>query len=291
MIRVIHNPVAGRRADRRISRVREALAAAGTPFDVRETAGPGDAVLVAREAACEGVPTVLAVGGDGTINEAANGLAGSATRLAVVPQGTGNLFAAEVGLPRSVEGCLSLLTEGETIEVPLARAGDRLFLLAASAGFDAEVVETMDFRRKNALGIAAYYLAGARHLLRGQPTLWLELPGHERLEVQAVLVCRGRMYGGGVTLAPAGGLRTDTLHVIALRRAGRWPILRFALDALRGKADRSPDVLRREARSLLVRCRLPSAAQVDGEYLGPLPVRIEMTEITLRIVVPAAYGK
>lgn len=289
MIRVIYNPVAGRTAARRISRVREVLAAGGTPFVVRETAGPGDAVLRAREAAHEGVPTVLVVGGDGTINEAANGLAGSATRLAVVPQGTGNLFAAEVGLPRSVEGCLSLLSAGETIEVRLAKAGDRHFLLVASAGFDAEVVETMDFRSKNTLGIAAYFLAGARHLLREQPTLWLEFPGKERLEVQAVLVCRGKMYGGGVTLAPAGGLRTDALHVIALRRTGRWPILRFALDALRGKSDRSPDVLRRETRSLLVRCRLPSAAQVDGDYLGPLPVRIQMTDVPLRIVVPPSY--
>lgn len=290
MIRVIYNPVAGPKGVRRISRVRELLAAGGTPFEVRETAGPGDAVLLAREAAYEGIPTVLAVGGDGTINEAANGLAGSATRLAVVPHGTGNLFAAEVGLPRSVEGCLSLLSSGETIEVRLARAGDRHFLLVASAGFDAEVVETMDFRRKNTLGIAAYFLAGARHLLREQVTLWLEFPGTERLEVQAVLVCRGRMYGGGVTLAPAGGLRTDTLHVIALRKAGRWPILRFALDALRGKSDRSREVLRRETRSLLVRCRLPSAAQVDGEYLGALPVRIEMTDVRLRVVVPPAYG-
>lgn len=289
MIRVIYNPVAGRSAARRISRVREVLAAGGTPFDVRETAGPGDAVLLAGEAAYEGVPTVLVVGGDGTINEAANGLAGSTTRLAVVPQGTGNLFAAEVGLPRSVEGCLSLLSSGETIEVRLGKAGDRHFLLVASAGFDAEVVETMDFRRKNTLGIAAYFLAGARHLLREQLTLWLEFPGKERVEVQAVLVCRGKMYGGGVTLAPGGGLRTDTLHVIALRRTGRWPILRFALDALRGRSDRSPDVLRRETRSLLVRCRFPSAAQVDGDYLGPLPVRIEMTDVPLRIVVPPSY--
>lgn len=291
MIRVVYNPVAGPKAVRRISRVRELLAARDTPFDLRETAGPGDAVLLAREAAYEGVSTVLAVGGDGTINEAANGLAGSRTRLAVVPHGTGNVFAAEVGLPDSVEGCISLLSTGETIEVALARAGDRHFLLVASAGFDAEVVAGMDVRRKNSLGIAAYYLAGARHLLREQSTLWLEFPGNERLEAQAVLVCRGSKYGGGVTLAPGGSLRGTTLHVIALRRTGRWPIVRFALDALRGKAGLSADVLRRETRSLQVRCRIPSAAQVDGEYLGPLPVRIEMTEVPVRIVVPAAYLK
>lgn len=291
MIRVIYNPVAGPKAVRRMSRVRKLLAGADLPFDEKVTAGPGDAVLLAREAAHEGVPTVLAVGGDGTINEVANGLAGSRTRLAVVPHGTGNVFAAEVGLPDSIEGCLALLREGETIDVRLARAGERHFLLLASAGFDAEVVAGMDFRRKNALGIAAYVLAGARHLLREPPTLWLEFPGRERVEAQAVLVCRGRKYGGGVLVAPGASLREDTLHVIALTKAGRWPIVRFAVDSLRGRSERSRDVLRREAASLLIRCRLPSAAQVDGDYLGPLPVRIEMTEVRLRVVVPPAYGK
>lgn len=289
MIRVLYNPVAGPNAVRRISRIRELLAAQVAPFDEKATAGPGDAVLLAREAAHEGIPTVLAVGGDGTINEVANGLAGSRTRLAVVPHGTGNVFAAEVGLPDSVEGCLALLRDGETVEVRLARAGSRHFLLLASAGFDAEVVEGMDYRQKNALGIAAYVLAGARHLVREQPTLWMEFPGRERVEAQAVLVCRGSRYGGGVTLAPGASLLGDRLHVIALTGTGRWPIVRFAVDAMRGRSQRSPKVFRRETESLLVRCRLPSAAQVDGDYLGPLPVRIEMTDVALRVVVPRSY--
>jgi len=291
MIRVIYNPVAGPKMVNRIARIRERLTAAGAPYEVRETSGPGDATLLAREAAHEGIPTVLAVGGDGTINEAVNGLAGSGTCLAVVPHGTGNVFAVEVGLPRTVEGCLSLLSgEGETIEVRPGTAGDRHFLLLASAGFDAEVVERMSVRQKNMLGIAAYYLAGVRHLFREQPTLWMEFPGKERVEAQSVLVFRGKMYGGGVAMVPAGGLWTDTLHVIALRRTGRWPLLRFVLAAMRGRALASPDILHRETDSLLVRSRIPSAVQVDGDYLGPLPVRFGMADCTLRVVVPKAYA-
>lgn len=291
MIRVIYNPVAGPKAVRRIARVRDLLSGSGSPFEIRETSGPGDAVTLAREAVSEGVSTVLAVGGDGTINEIANGLAGSGTRLAVVPHGTGNVFAGEVGLPRTVEGCLALLSDGgETIDVRLGKAGDRYFLLLASAGFDAEVVERMNSRQKNTLGIAAYYLAGVRHLLHEQPTLWLEFPGKERVEAQSVLLFRGRMYGGGVMMAPDGGLWTNSLHVLALRKAGRWPLVRFALAAMRGTAPSSPDILRRETDSLFVRSRIPSAVQVDGDYLGPLPVRFGMGEVTLRLVVPKAYA-
>jgi diacylglycerol kinase family enzyme len=161
-------------------------------------------------------------------------------------------------------------------------------VLLASAGFDAEVVERMSHRWKNVLGIGAYALAGMRHLLRSHPTLWIEFPGRERMEAQAVILCRGKKYGL-VTMAPGGNLEGDTFQVIALRKTGRWAILGFALNALRGKHTASPSILIRETRSVLVRCRIPSAAQVDGDYLGPLPVRFEMTDVTLRIVVPKDF--
>ena len=291
MIRVIYNPVAGPKMVRRIDRVREILSAGRTPFEVRETAGPGDAVILAREAAHVGMDAAVAVGGDGTVNEVVNGLAGTATRLLVVPHGTGNVFAAEVGLPGSVEGCLSLLSAGKTIAVRLAIAEERHFLLLASAGFDAEVLARMGARGKHYLGIGAYFLAGAVHLLRQQPSLWVELPGKERMEVQAAIVCRGKKYGGGVIMAPSGNLEGDTLQVVALRRLGRLSILRFTWNILRGKHAGSPDVLIQETTSVLVRSRIPSAAQVDGDYLGPLPVRFTMTDAVVRIVVPAAYAK
>ena len=291
MIRVIHNPVAGPRMVRKIDRVREILSAGKIPFEICKTTGPGDAVILAREAAHAGMDAAVAVGGNGTVNEVVNGLAGTATRLLVVPHGTGNVFAAEVGLPGSVEGCLSLLSAGKTIAVRLAIAEERHFLLLASAGFDAEVLARMGVRGKHYLGIGAYFLAGARHLLREQPSLWMEMPGKERVEAQAVIICRGKKYGGGVIMAPSGNLEGDTLQVVALRRTGRWPILKFTWNVLRGKHAGSPDVLIRETTSVLVRSRIPSAAQVDGDYLGPLPVRFTMTDAVVRIVVPAAYAK
>ena len=294
MIEVIHNPVAGPKdvnpkAVKRIDRVRAYLSAQGLPFRIRETSAPGDAGVMAREAALESADAVVAVGGDGTMNEVADGLAGSATRLVFVPHGTGNVFAREFSLPESVEGCMDLLTSGKTISVRLAKANDRHFVLLASAGFDAEVVERMNHRQKNLLGIAAYVLCGARHLLRSQPPLWLEFPDRERVKAQAVIVARGKKYGGNVTIAPAGDIAGETFQVIALLRKGRWSIAKFALDALRGKHVSSRHVLIRESPSLFVRSTIPSACQVDGEYLGPLPVRFTVTDVLLRIVVPAEF--
>lgn len=289
MIDVIYNPVAGPKVVNRLERVRSYLSARGLPFRIRETAAPGDAVVMARESAHAGADAVVVVGGDGTMSEVADGLAGSATRLAFVPHGTGNVFASEFSLPESVEGCLDLLSSGKTISIRMSKANERRFVLLASAGFDAEVVERMNPRQKNLLGIGAYVLCGARHILRPQSTLWLDFPDRERVEAQAVLVVRGKKYGGNVTMAPGGDIAGETLQVIALLRKGRWSIAKFAFDALRGVHTTSRHVLVRESPSLVVRCAIPSACQVDGEYLGSLPVRFTVTDDLLRIVVPAEF--
>ncbi len=289
MLRVIYNPVAGPKVVSKIDRIRVVLTRRGVPHEIVKTVRAGHATRLAQEAVLDKATAVIAVGGDGTVNEVANGLAGSETRLCVVPHGTGNVFAAEAGLPPTAEACVELLFNGKTADIRLARAGNRYFVLLASAGFDAEVVERMGHRGKNVLGIGAYVVAGLRHLMRSQPTLWMEFPGKERIEAQAVLVCRGKRYGGNVSMVRDGSLAGDSLRVVALLSKGRGAIVRFALAALRGKAAESPGVLVRATPSVLVRCSIPSAAQVDGDYLGPLPVRFEMTETVLHIVVPRDF--
>ncbi len=291
MIDIIHNPVAGPKTAGRIERVRACLAAKDVDFRVLRTRGIGDAVLMAREAAANGAECVVVVGGDGTIHEAANGLAGTGTPLLIVPGGTGNVFAGELDLPATVEECLGLLHEGKTITVPLGMANDRYFVLLGSAGFDAEVVERMNHRQKNYLGIAAYVLVGIRHFFRPQPPLWLDLPGKERIEAQSVIVVRGRKYGGNITVAPDGDIEGDALHAVILLRKGKWAIAKFALDLLLERHTRSRHVMIRETASVMVRSSIPSAAQVDGEYLGPLPVRFTMSDKSLRIIVPKEFSE
>ncbi len=289
MIDVIYNPVAGPTAAGRIERVRACLAAKAVDFRILRTKGIGDADMMAREAAANGATAVVVVGGDGTIHEAANGLAGTGTPLLIVPGGTGNVFARELDLPDSVEGCLHLLDEGKTISVPLGMANDRYFVLLGSAGFDAEVVERMNHRQKNYLGIAAYVLVGIRHFFRPQPPLWLDLPGRERVEAQSVIVVRGKKYGGNVTIAPAGNIEGNTFQAVILTRMGKWSIAKFVFDLLLGRHTRSRHVTIRETTSVMVRSSIPSAAQVDGEYLGPLPVRFTMSDVSLRIFVPKEF--
>jgi len=286
MIEVIYNPVAGTRTAGKVERIRVRLTAMGLNFRIRKTEGIGDAAMMARDAAANRAKAVVAVGGDGTIHEVAAGLAGSKTPMLIVPGGTGNVLAKELGLPDSDNDCLSLLTEGKIISTPLGIANDRFFVLLGSAGFDAEVLERMSHRQKNYLGIAAYVFAGACHFLRKHPSLWLDFPNRERIEAQAAFIVRGKKYGGNVNIAPEGNFGKKTFQVVLLLRKGKWAMTKFVLNVLLGKHAQSPDVLIREASSVTIRSLIPSAAQVDGEYLGPLPAHFSMSDVYLRIIVP-----
>ena len=291
MIEVIYNPVAGIKVAGKIERIGVCLTAMGLDFRIRKTEGIGDAALMARDAAANRADAVVAVGGDGTIHEIASGLAGSKTPLLIVPSGTGNVFAKELCLPKSHTGCLSLLVEGKTISVPLGIANDRFFVLMGSAGFDAEVLERMNHRQKNFFGIIAYVFVGIVHFLfRKHPPLWLDFPDRERIEAQAAFIARGKKYGGNIIMAPNGNIEKKTFQVIILQRKGRWAIAKFLFDLLLGRHTRSRSVLVREAASVTIRSSIPSAAQVDGEYLGPLPIRFAMGDVSLRIIVPKEFG-
>jgi len=289
MIDVIYNPVAGSKAVRKIERICARLTAMGFNFRICQTEGIGDAALMARGAVANRAKAVVAVGGDGTIHEVATGLAGSKIPMLIVPSGTGNVLAKELNLPVSDNDCLSLLTEGKIISIPLGIVNDRFFVLLGSAGFDAEVLERMNHRQKNYLGLAAYVLAGARHFLREQPSLWLDFPDRERIEAQAVFILRGKKYGGNVTMAPQGNITKKTFQVVILLRKGKWAITKFAIDVLKGKHVQSRNVLIREAKSVTIRSLIPSAAQVDGEYLGPLPAHFTMSDVHLRLIVPKEF--
>lgn len=274
---------------RKVDAVRDALSRRCVHFEIIPTEGPGHATEIAAAAARDGHDAVVAVGGDGTMNEVLNGLAGSDTRMLVVAGGTGNAWARETRMPADPATCVGLLFDGATVSVRPGVANDRLFLLLASAGFDAEVVERMTSRWKNTAGIAAYFLSGIRHIFRPQPTLWLEFPDRERIEVQWAAVMRGRLYGGGWTIAPGASVLREELHIVALKKAGRWAMARFAARTLVGRHANWKHTYARSCESVNIRSTIPSAAQVDGEYLSPLPARFGLSPKLVKVVVPAGW--
>lgn len=226
--RAILNPRAGLKARKALESLRS-----GRPtwraLDIVLTEGPGDATRLAREAAERGDDAVLAVGGDGTVNEVAAGLVGSATALGVVPMGSGNGLARTLGLPLRPAAALVALESAVTRRMDVGRANGRLFLNVAGAGFDAAVGE--DFhahgRRGGRRGVLTYVRLSARRIFSYVPESWTLRAGEHTFSGRALVVAfvNGRQYGGGATLSPGGRMDDGAFEVVVIEDAPAWELL------------------------------------------------------------------
>jgi lipid kinase YegS len=196
----------------------EAVRADGHHVDVRVTWEAGDAGLFAAEAAKDGIDTVIAGGGDGTVNEVLNGLMqvdGGSTALGVIPLGTANDFARSAGIPLQLEGALRVSVETEPVTVDVGRSGDRAFMNVATGGFGTEVTVNTNPKLKRLLGGAAYFVTGLGRFSELEP-VEVRLRGPE-LEWEGKLlvlaVGNARQAGGGHVLCPEAVLDDGMLDV------------------------------------------------------------------------------
>src|SRR5215216_2741391 len=165
---IVFNPGAGQAdsAEQDIYAARDVWREHGWQVELRPTAGPGDGTRIAREAAEQGYHLVVAAGGDGTVNEVINGLAGTQTAMAALPIGTVNVWVREMGLPLQPRAAAQALLNAQIRTIDLGRAGERYFLLMAGVGFDAAVTAEVRSDEKRRLGILAYLLRAFALALR-----------------------------------------------------------------------------------------------------------------------------
>jgi diacylglycerol kinase (ATP) len=283
---LIYNPAA--RGAPKLDQLRAAAGGvAGWEITIEQTAVAGHATELARQAASEGLDAAIACGGDGTVNEVANGLASSTTALAVVRGGTANVWAKEIRVPKDPARALRVLADGETRTIDLGRAGERYFLLMAGVGFDAAIVRELSGGIKQRLGAASYILAGFRHALHHRPVDAELVADEEALSCRLYWLMLGntRSYGGVLNLTQMAKADDGKLELLLLQRGG---VLRFAwlaLWVLLKRHHHRPGVLHRSVASVDVRTSgLP--VQIDGEYLGETPLRFEVVPGALRVIVP-----
>ncbi len=291
---VIHNPTAGWRRARRLARLLDRLTAAGRPATVMRTARPGDAEAFARAAAADdNTRAVIVAGGDGTINEAVNGLAvnglaGRAVALGVVPLGTANVLAHELGIGHSLRRAAGVLATGHTRSIRLGTVGGRRFTMMAGVGFDAQIVHGVDPAWKRRLGKGAYAVAGFRAFLAYRPRRYGITVDGVAFEAASVVCCNGHFYGGRFVLAPAARLDDGQLHVVLFERAGRLAVLRYVAALALGIIPRLPDVRTVPGRCVTI-AALDGAAepvQADGDIVAHLPVTIAVAATATPVFAP-----
>lgn len=287
-IHLIANPTSGGDARPRIARAAAWLRVRGVKVELRLTGARGDARRFAREAlgCCD---RVVVAGGDGTLNEVANALHGSPLPVAFIPLGTVNVFALETGIPLELEAACRLALEGCPQPISLGRIGDDVFLLMASAGWDAEAVRRLRPALKRRFGRLAYLVSAAEALLvHPSAGVTITLPDGSCRSGFGVVVSNARCYGGRYVITPRASLASDQLEVGLLRKGGRAAMLGMALRL--GLHRPLPSALieyHRVDKVELAGTGVP--VQVDGDAWGTLPATVVCLPRALAAVLPATF--
>lgn len=292
---VIFNPTAQGDKARRFRQHLDELARSSV---LKLTRGPGDARPLATEAVREGFDLVVAAGGDGTVNEVANGIADcpeglERARLGVLPLGTVNVFARELGIPQQFGPAWEVIQRGRTTSIDLPRveferggsAACRRFVQLAGAGLDARAIERVRWRVKKWIGPLAYVLAGLQ-ALAGRPARITAVAGGQSFTGALVLVGNGRFYGGSYRVFPNADLRDRRLEVCVFPKVN-WLTLAWCGPALLA-AGRLPQAVatRFQADALILSSPAPAPFELDGDLAGHLPARLGFEPSPLQVLVP-----
>lgn len=308
-VALIYNPASGQLSGGRASQVRNVIAVlrkAEIEAEALETHAPGSGKSLALAAVRQGYDAVLVCGGDGTVHEALQALVGTNVALGVIPLGTANALAQNLGLGRDPVKAVRTLLKAEPVEVPVGRIffqeengaqGWRYFTVAAGIGADALLMSSMDPVMKRRLGYALYMIEAFK--------IWVFHPfplfdasfsinggGEPRVEqVSQLLAVRIRSFGGALgVFAPGATLHKKDLSVVAFKTRSRFQYFRFLMATIAGRQTFSRTIELLDADS--VECRPANGSkskvfvEADGEVLGALPARIEVAQDTLMLLVP-----
>jgi len=280
-----------------VGRAIAVLEARGYRVQAAPTPGPGTAGELARRHIAAGADLILALGGDGTLNEVASGVIGTQVPLGMLPAGTANVLAREVGL-----GCHPVRAAARIPEcVPLRIAvgllrmdgftRSRHFLLMAGVGFDGHIVYHLDLDLKARLGQLAYWTGALRQVLRRPDEFEVELEG-QRCRCSFALASRTRNYAGYLEIARHASLLAGDFAVVLFEGRSTFRYYAKYLPAvLGGWAPRTKGITVHRARRLVFHPidEKPIYVQVDGEYAGRLPASVEVVPDALTVLAPPGF--
>jgi diacylglycerol kinase (ATP) len=291
---VIFNPVA--RGDK-ARHMQSRLAEMGEIATMKPTLAPGDARRLGAEAVREGFTTIVAAGGDGTLNEVLNGMADAdgfaRARLGVLPLGTVNVFAKELQLPQDFPGAWAAIQRGNemTIDAPWAeyssegRVVRRYFAQLAGAGLDSRAVELVNWELKKRLGFVSYVIAGFQALTEKLPPIEVS-NGHETVHGELVLIGNGKFYGGRFAMFPQADLADGVLEAVVYPRVNLESVARSGWGMLTDDFHTGGHTIQLRGPQLELKCERPISFQLDGENIALLPVKFGVAGRALRVIGP-----
>jgi YegS/Rv2252/BmrU family lipid kinase len=281
---VILNPAAcGDRAKRLRTRI-EAIA--GTSV-ICATSKSGEAETLARHAVAEGYEKIVAAGGDGTIHEVVNGLAGTNASLGLLPMGTVNVFAMELGLPlHDLALCWDIIRNGKTRLVDLPNANGKHFVQLGGVGLDAQVVKETSIAFKRSFGPLSYLISAAQIAARTPPKLSIQSEDTSCAEGSFILVGNGRLYGGPFPFFKHAVIDDGRFDVVVFKQLGYLEIVKYLQDVVFSSDIRAPEIEYFQTRHLRIESEQEVPVELDGELIGNCPVEFRVQQKALRVLTP-----
>jgi len=291
-VRVIINPAAGQ-AEPILSVLNDVFGPAGIDWDVAITHKAGDGVIAAREAVAQGFDLIGAYGGDGTVAEVAAALAKGGPPILLLPGGTGNALAEDLGIPPKLVDAAALAVDGagEVKRVDLGRTGDTWFALRLTMGFEAEMVSAATREMKDRYGWLAYVLAGLQTLANPPMAKYTITVDGQVFECEglAALVANSASMGmAGVKLADGVDVSDGLLDVVVVQDSNLPGLLGRAADAAQGREQRG--VHRWSGKEIRVDASPVQAVLADGEEAGTTPVEVTVAPGVVGVLVPRAVS-
>ncbi|MFA5038621.1 MAG: diacylglycerol kinase family protein [Candidatus Omnitrophota bacterium] len=290
-IRVIINPCSGK-GEPVLSVINASMKEAGIEWEASITHKTNDATRLARAAAGEAIDALAVYGGDGTVMEALSGLLGSKVPLMILPGGSANVMANELGIPKNLKEACSLLGQGRLEEkaIDLGQFNDRYFMTGISIGFSADLVKEADRESKNKFGILAYFLATAEALKKLRPSCYrLNIDGkeHEVRGLTCIIANAGNLGFTKVSLDKHIDVSDGLLDIVVVRKAN-FGLLKLLMATLikRERPDNYELVEHWQGKDISVASSPPQAAQCDGEILEIIPSRVKVLPAATKVLVP-----
>ncbi len=285
---VIANPKAKRFSEKRLKNAIRILSKNGFDVEIKMTSFKGEAEAIAGDLSKKGCPLIIAAGGDGTFNEVINGIALTGTRMGILPMGTTNVLAKELGIDEDIEVAVRGIINGVEHMLSIGLISlqspplQRYFCLMAGIGFDGEAVFECNNTLKRFLGKGAYILSALKTLIRFSPEPLNFSFDSQSLTGFSAIISKASKYGGHFRVTPDASLFKKDLYIYLMHGKKRFDILRYVSAIILGRHLRLSDITISRAEEIVIEGR--AKVQIDGDYIGHTPALIRVIPDAIRMV-------
>lgn len=296
-ITIIFNPIAGKKNYSKVKKAVEVLKSNGIIPEIRETTKRGDACVFAQEEVTKDTEIVIAAGGNGTINEVANGLVGSSVKLAVLSIGIANVFSLETRIPSDPVLAMDvILKESPTLinlgyirlrEESSEKEIKKHFLLMAGVGFDGGVLREIKRSKISKWDKAAYIFTGMRVVSKyTRSPLYIQIDQRKTIRGYSAVIGKSHYYGGNFLVTPHASLMDEDLDLCVFQSKGPFNMLKYVLRIIQTKHLTYTDIHYCKAKEIKVSSPDEVFVQADGDFLGRLPAYLSVKKEALAVMMP-----